>query len=118
MNRRHRLLTRETRESDTVPVFARMPWRGMSKTSLERLLKALLIAEFRAHPTIRKGRWGVSVHHRGRARIRWRRRQIAQKYLALGGRVDQAVLGHSLPKGSKWPGAAFLVEPHSKGSEN
>ena len=87
-------------------------WRHLPLASLEVLLRHLLMAEHRCmpHPSVLRerptNRWLLP-------RIRRRRIEVAQRLVALGGRVSHATLARVLPRGHDWPGISALVGRHA-----
>ncbi|WP_377157966.1 hypothetical protein [Roseateles sp. UC29_93] len=87
-------------------------WRGLDPFGLEILLRHLLMAEHRCmpHPSVLRerptNRWLLP-------RLRRRRIEVAERLVALGGRVSHAALARVLPRGHDWPGVSALVGRHA-----
>lgn len=83
-------------------------WRSLEKPELEVLLRHLLMAEHRCMrhrnivPERPTNRWLMP-------RLRRRRREVARRLVARGGRVSPMALKHVLPRDTEWPGVAALV---------
>ncbi len=87
-------------------------WRHLDLLPLEVLLRHLLMAEHRCmpHPSVLRerptNRWLLP-------RLRRRRLEVAERLVALGGRVSHAALARVLPRGHDWPGISALVGRHA-----
>ncbi|MDH0865476.1 hypothetical protein [Mitsuaria sp. GD03876] len=87
-------------------------WRQLEPLPLEILLRHLLMAEHRCmpHPSVLRerptNRWLLP-------RLRRRRIEVAERLVALGGRVSHAALARVLPRGRDWPGISSLVGRHA-----
>lgn len=87
-------------------------WRRLDAFGLEVLLRQLLMAEHRCmpHPSVLRerptNRWLLP-------RIRRRRIEVAERLVAIGGRVSHATLARVLPRGHHWPGILALVGRHA-----
>ena len=87
-------------------------WRHLDLLPLEVLLRHLLMAEHRCmpHPSVLRerptNRWLLP-------RLRRRRLEVAERLIALGGRVSHAALARVLPRGHDWPGISALVGRHA-----
>lgn len=87
-------------------------WRHLDPLPLEILLRHLLMAEHRCmpHPSVLRerptNRWLLP-------RLRRRRIEVAERLVALGGRVSHASLARVLPRGNDWPGISALVGRHA-----
>lgn len=83
-------------------------WRHLPAGELEVLLRHLLMAEHRCMPhrsvapELPTNRWLLP-------RLRWRRQLVANRLVALGGKVSHATLSRVLPRGTAWPGIGALV---------
>ncbi len=87
-------------------------WRSLDPFGLEILLRHLLMAEHRCmpHPSVLRerptNRWLLP-------RLRRRRIEVAERLVAIGGRVSHAALARVLPRGHDWPGLSALVGRHA-----
>lgn len=88
-------------------------WRHLDPFGLEVLLRHLLMAEHRCmpHPSVLRerptNRWLLP-------RLRRRRIEVAERLVAVGGRVSHASLARVLPRGHDWPGVSALVGRHAR----
>ena len=81
------------------------PWTHLSREDLEVHLRFLILAEHRARPAHKHFDPTVPAY-----RWRARRKDVAKKFVALGGQVSPCVLNGALPPYRKWPGIVHLVK--------
>ncbi|MCC5453396.1 hypothetical protein LMJ53_16900 [Rheinheimera sp. UJ51] len=80
-------------------------YQYLSKTEVRSLLKKLLGAENRAHPTA-KSKWLKPYF----LRLKWKRLKVVAHYEKIGGEVSVIAKRRRLPWHRDWPGTIFLLK--------
>ena len=80
-------------------------WRHLAREDLDVHLRYLVLAEHRAQP-------GHSHYDPKIPAYRWRarRKEVAKRFVALGGEVSPCVINGALPPYRRWPGIVHLVK--------
>jgi hypothetical protein len=80
-------------------------WRTYEREGLEAHLRQLILAECRTRPTNSHFDPLLPAY-----RFRARRKEVARRFVELGGTVSHCVLSGTLPQGRHWPGIVRLVQ--------
>jgi hypothetical protein len=80
-------------------------WKHLNRDDLEVHLRFLVLAEHRAQPAHKHYDPTIPAY-----RWRARRKEVAKKFVALGGEVSPCVVSGALPPYRKWPGIVRLVK--------
>lgn len=80
-------------------------WRSLNREDLEAHLRLLILAECRTRPSDRHFDPTLPAY-----RFRARRKEVAKRFVELGGSVSHCVVTGSLPQARRWPGIVRLVQ--------
>jgi hypothetical protein len=80
-------------------------WKSLNREDLESHLRLLILAECRARPTHSDFDPSLPAY-----RFRARRKEVARRFVELGGTVSHCVVSGALPQARRWPGIVRLVE--------